>query len=257
MHLGALSSEAEHGEIGFGDGVSRGSNGKMLKQLLAPQLVGFYILIACTVYVHFRGRERLKISRQLGDHSTYLAPYNVLMYAGSAVPNKPVVPVDRFPELAKLSDNWQTIRDEAVRLFDEGFIRAAAKNNDWGFYSFFKSGWKRFYLKWYDDFLPSARALCPQTVELLNSIPTVHGAMFAMLPPGGKLGAHRDPFAGSLRYHLGLVTPNSDKCRIWSTAWNAFGAPGRPSCSTRPSFTAPRTQPMSTASSCSAMSNGR
>jgi beta-hydroxylase len=125
-----------------------------------------------------------------------------------------VVPVERFPELVKLSDNWQTIRDEAVRLFDEGFIRAAAKNNDWGFYSFFKSGWKRFYLKWYDDFLPSARALCPQTVELLNSIPTVHGAMFAMLPPGGKLGAHRDPFAGSLRYHLGLVTPNSDKCRI-------------------------------------------
>ena len=38
--------------------------------------------------------------------------------------------------------------------------------------------------------------------------------MFAVLPPGGKLGAHRDPFAGSLRYHLGLVTPNSDKCRI-------------------------------------------
>jgi beta-hydroxylase len=76
--------------------------------------------------VHFRGRERLRISRQLGDHSTYLAPYNVLMYAGSAVPNQPVVPVDRFPELAKLRDNWELIRDEAVRLFDEGFIRAAA-----------------------------------------------------------------------------------------------------------------------------------
>jgi beta-hydroxylase len=29
-------------------------------------------------------------------------------------------------------------------------------------------------------------------VELLNSIPSVHGAMFAMLP----LAAHRDPFAG-------------------------------------------------------------
>ena len=186
----------------------------MLQQLFAPQLVVLYILVASTLYVHFRGRERLRIARQLGDHSTYLAPYNVLMYAGSAVPNQPVIPVERFPELAKLGENWQTIREEAVRLFDEGFIRAAAKNNDWGFYSFFKSGWKRFYLKWYDDFLPSARTLCPKTVELLNSIPTVHGAMFAMLPPGGKLGAHRDPFAGSLRYHLGLVTPNSDKCRI-------------------------------------------
>jgi beta-hydroxylase len=186
----------------------------MLKQLLAPQLVGLYILVATTLYVHFRGKERLRFARQLGDHSTYLAPYNVLMYAGSAVPNQPVIPVASFPELSKLSENWETIREEAVRLFDEGFIRAAAKNNDWGFYSFFKSGWKRFYLKWYDDFLPSARTLCPKTVELLNSIPSVHGAMFAMLPPGGKLGAHRDPFAGSLRYHLGLVTPNSDKCRI-------------------------------------------
>jgi beta-hydroxylase len=186
----------------------------MLKQLLAPQFVGLYILALCTAYVHFRGRERLRIARQLGDHSTFLAPYNVLMYAGSAVPNEPVISVDRFPELARLQENWETIRDEAVRLFDEGFIRAAATNNDWGFYSFFKSGWKRFYLKWYDDFLPSARALCPKTVELLNSIPSVHGAMFAMLPPGAKLGAHRDPFAGSLRYHLGLVTPNSDKCRI-------------------------------------------
>jgi beta-hydroxylase len=186
----------------------------MLKQLLAPQLIAIYIFAASAIYVHFRGRQRLRIGRQLGDHSTYLAPYNVLMYAGSAVPNQPVIPVDRFPELSKIRDNWQTIRDEAVKMFDEGFIRAAAKNNDWGFYSFFRSGWKRFYLKWYDDFLPSARALCPRTVEILNSIPNVHGAMFAMLPPGGKLGAHRDPFAGSLRYHLGLVTPNSDKCRI-------------------------------------------
>ena len=186
----------------------------MLKQFFAPQLIALYILIASTSYVHFRGKQRLRLARQLGDHSTYLAPYNVLMYASSAVPNKPVIPVDRFPELQKLGDNWETIRDEAVRLFDEGFIRAAAKNNDWGFYSFFKSGWKRFYLKWYDDFRPSARTLCPKTVELLNAIPSVHGAMFAMLPPGGRLGAHRDPFAGSLRYHLGLVTPNSDKCRI-------------------------------------------
>jgi beta-hydroxylase len=51
---------------------------------------------------------------------------------------------------------------------------------------------------------------------LLKSIPSVHGAMFAMLPPGGKLGAHRDPFAGSLRYHLGLVTPtHPGECRIF------------------------------------------
>jgi beta-hydroxylase len=64
-------------------------------------------------------------------------------------------------------------------------------------------------------FLPSAQQLCPDGVALLQSIPSIHGAMFTMLPAGSKLGAHRDPFAGSLRYHLGLVTPNSDECRIF------------------------------------------
>src|SRR6266851_5169295 len=44
----------------------------MLKQLLAPQFVVLYVLAACTIYVHFRGRQRLRIARQLGDHSTYL-----------------------------------------------------------------------------------------------------------------------------------------------------------------------------------------
>jgi beta-hydroxylase len=63
--------------------------------------------------------------------------------------------------------------------------------------------------------VPSAVALCPNTVALVQSIPTINGAMFAMLPAGGDLGRHRDPFAGSLRYHLGLVTPNNDRCRIF------------------------------------------
>jgi beta-hydroxylase len=164
------------------------------------------------VYPH-RGRVRYGFFRQLTDHSSLITIQHpdVRLFAGA---QHPYVDIAAFPELKPLSENWETIRDEAVRLFDEGFIRAAAKNNDWGFYSFFKSGWKRFYLKWYDDFLPSARTLCPKTVELLNSIPSVHGAMFAMLPPGGKLGAHRDPYAGSLRYHLGLATPNAESCSI-------------------------------------------
>lgn len=102
-----------------------------------------------------------------------------------------------------------------MHLFDEGYIRAAEKNNDAGFGSFFKKGWKRFYLKWYDKPLPSAAALCPKTVELVSAIPNVKGAMFALLPGGSHLNPHRDPFAGSLRYHLGLSTPNSDACRIF------------------------------------------
>ena len=186
----------------------------MLATLLAPRFIVLYLFIASAVYVHYRGRVRHGFFRQLTDHSSLMAPYNTLMYLFSAVPNRPYVDVARFPALQALTDNWRTIRAEALWLLDEGRIRAAATYNDLGFNSFFRTGWKRFYVKWYDEPLPSAKALCPKTVELVQSVPGVNAAMFALLPPGSKLGAHRDPFAGSLRYHLGLVTPNADSCRI-------------------------------------------
>lgn len=182
-------------------------------RLVLIALIALYL--ACVLYVHLRGRARLRFGRQVLDHSGIFAPYNVLMYAFSAVPSKAILDRPRFPHLDPLRDGWRTIREEALHLFDEGYIRAAEKHNDASFGSFFKEGWKRFYLKWYGEPLPSAHTLCPRTVALLETIPSVKAAMFALLPPGGKLNPHRDPFAGSLRYHLGLITPNSDDCLIF------------------------------------------
>jgi len=173
------------------------------------------LFLGSTLYVHLRGKERLPVLRQFVNHSALFAPYNALMYLFSGVPSKPYLDRSRFPELDVLKDNWTVIRDEAMDLFDEGYIRAAENNNDAGFGSFFKKGWKRFYLKWYDKPLPSAERLCPKTVALVSQIPNVKGAMFALLPGGSHLNPHRDPFAGSLRYHLGLSTPNSEDCRIF------------------------------------------
>jgi beta-hydroxylase len=188
----------------------------MVMRLFAPQFLVLWAFIGSALAVHFRGKVRLKFWRQVSDHSTIMAPYNVLMYIFSAVPNRPILQVAMVPELSVLRDNWQMIREEALHLFAQGQIKAADKYNDWGFNSFFRTGWKRFYLKWYEEALPSALANCPKTVELLNTIPNVKGAMFANLPPGGKLVQHRDPYAGSLRYHLGLVVPKSPgECRIF------------------------------------------
>ncbi len=185
---------------------------------LAPRLILlalFAFFALCVLLVHLRGRVRLRFDRQLVDHSAVFAPYNLLMYAFSAVPARPILDRRGFPQLDLLQANWQTIRAEALSLFDEGHIRAAAKNDDASFNSFFKQGWKRFYLKWYGEPLASAEALCPQTVALLKSIPSIKAAMFATLAPNSRLNPHRDPFAGSLRYHLGLITPNSRDCRIF------------------------------------------
>jgi len=187
----------------------------MVTRLFAPQFLVLWAFIGSALAVHFRGKVRLGFWRQVSDHSTIMAPYNVLMYLFSAVPNRPILQVGMIPELKVLRDNWQVIREEALQLFAQGQIKAADKYNDWGFNSFFRTGWKRFYLKWYEEPLPSAVANCPKTVELLNAIPHVKGAMFTNLPPGGRLVQHRDPYAGSLRYHLGLSVPTSQgECRI-------------------------------------------
>lgn len=173
------------------------------------------LFLVSVLYVHFRGRARLRLSRQVMDHSTFMAPINVLMYAGSKVPTTPFIdPAASFPELLPLREHWREIRDEALALREQQRIRAADGYNDVGFNSFFRRGWKRFYLKWYASAHPSAAELCPRTTALLAAIPSVKAAMFAELPPGSELRPHRDPYAGSLRLHMGLETPNDARCFI-------------------------------------------
>ena len=187
----------------------------MMSLSLSIKLLVVASFAGWAAYVHYRGQARLSFARQLSDHSTLFAPLNWLIYTFSAVPNRPILDLADFPHLKPLLDNWQIIRDEAMQLQEQGAVRASDKHDDIGFNSFFRTGWKRLYVKWYDDPLPSARRSCPRTVALVNSIPSIKGAMFASLPPGATLVAHRDPFAGSIRFHLGLMTPNDDRCRIY------------------------------------------
>src|SRR5690606_12849558 len=149
-------------------------------------------------YIYFRGKVRLSFFRTVLNHTALLAPVNAFMYLFSAVPAKPYISDTGIKGLAALDENWETIREEAANLAQAERIRAAADNNDAGFNSFFKAGWKRFYLKWYEAEHPSAAELCPKTVDLLRQIPEVKAALVAGLPPGAKLNPHRDPYAGSI-----------------------------------------------------------
>lgn len=175
-------------------------------------IVGLYIF--SVLFIHFRGKVRLPFLRQFFDHSSIMAPINLFIYAFSKTPSEPYPSKMQFDKLHLLDDNWEMIREEALNLKNMEKIKAAEKNDDAGFNSFFKAGWKRFYLKWYDAHHPSAIQFCPKTTALLQQIPSVKAAMFAELAPHGKLNIHRDPYAGSLRYHLGLDTPNDDRCFI-------------------------------------------
>ena len=178
-------------------------------------LVALAIFVVSGMYVHFRGKVRHRPMRQISDHSTFMAPVNCLIYLFSKISSKPYHPVETFPELALLQENWEKIRQEAMALEDGQKIVAANNHDDAGFNSFFRTGWKRFHLKWYGNDLVSARKACPYTFELLDQIPSIKAAMFASLPPGAKLVEHRDPYAGSMRYHLGLNVPEDPRCSIY------------------------------------------
>src|SRR5947199_6796913 len=92
----------------------------MLAQLatvdwLAPKFLVLYVFFSSMMYVHLRGRVRHRFYRQLTDHSTFMAPYNALMYMFSAVPDKTYVDVSQFPALKPLAENWKFLSAEAPK----------------------------------------------------------------------------------------------------------------------------------------------
>jgi beta-hydroxylase len=62
-------------------------------------LLVLIVFVLCVLAVHLRGRVRLRFTRQLVDHSALFAPYNLLMYAFSAVPARPILDRRGFPQL--------------------------------------------------------------------------------------------------------------------------------------------------------------
>lgn len=170
------------------------------------------IYAACVIFVRLRNRATLPLGRQLTDFSTFMVPFNLPAYLLSRVPITPRVPVQTFPALTALQDNWEVIRDEALALYGQGHITI---KDDLPGSSFYKDNrWKSFYLKVYDIDLPSVQALAPRTRALIDQVPGMNLALFAVLMPGKRLGEHHDPFAFSMRYSLGLSTPNAEGCGL-------------------------------------------
>lgn len=178
--------------------------------------------VGSVAYVHlWRGNVRYaSFGQYLRKSWPVFAPLNCLMYLSTrSWARRPVLDASYLKNISILRVNWATIRDEALALRSTGAFEAtkqpgSAGYYDVGFRTFYKRGWSKFYLKWYGTTHESARRLCPKTLALLDQVPQIHGAMFSILPPGAELSLHSDPMACSLRYHLALVTPNSERCHI-------------------------------------------
>lgn len=193
---------------------------------MSPPFVVILVLaafgaISMTYVYAFRGQERFtSFNEYLRKGWPVFTPLNCFLYLLTEKRAAPaIMDLSKFPELAAIQDNWQSIQKEAIALLQQDYFNkinnpTTAAHYDVGFRTFYKYGWRKFYLKWYGYTHTSAQELCPETVRILSQIPTLNGAMFSILPPNSQLTRHLDPVACSLRYHLGLRTPNSDSCFI-------------------------------------------
>jgi len=75
--------------------------------------------------------------------------------------------------------------------------------------------WKTFFLYAYGLKAEGNCGRCPETTRLVESVPGMKTAFFSILAPGKHIPAHRGPFKGVIRYHLGLLVPEpAERCRI-------------------------------------------
>jgi len=184
--------------------------------------VFFIYSFICVYYVYtYRGNVRYDSTVEYFRKGwPIFTPFNCLLYLFTKKrAKKAILNINDFSDLKILEDNWEVISKEAQALhsnnyFDKIKDPKAKSYFDLGFRTFYKYGWSKFYLKWYGYTHNSALKHCPRTLEILKKCKLVKGAMFSYLPPGGKLTRHQDPIACSLRYHLGLKTPNDNKCFI-------------------------------------------
>ncbi len=183
----------------------------------------FFVFVATSIsYVYaYRGHERFaSFDEYVRKGWPIFTPLNCILYIFTqSRAKKAIISVEDFPELKVIQDQWKLISEEAQGLLEKGYFDHTKnpENNayyDIGFRTFYKYGWSKFYLKWYGYTHNSALEHCPKTVEVLKSVKSVNGAMFSYLPVGSQLTRHLDPVACSLRYHLGLKTPESDSCFI-------------------------------------------
>jgi aspartyl/asparaginyl beta-hydroxylase (cupin superfamily) len=118
------------------------------------------------------------------------------------------------PSLRALDEQWKVIRDEVLSILPE-------KHRIPSYYEIDRvqsrisaptdkgATWKVFMLEAMGAKPEANRAKCPRTCALLDRIPNLYAAFFSILDPGKSVPAHDGPYCGYLRYHLGLIVPET------------------------------------------------
>lgn len=129
--------------------------------------------------------------------------FDRLVAASSLVPNAPVLDMRLFDWTQMLRDNWEAIRDEAIRAAQEqkGAVAPVAR-------------WRSVFLWGFGYRVAENSDRCPVTSRVVARIPGLSSAFFAILPPGTHVPPRRGATKGLITCHLGLVVPRDGDARM-------------------------------------------
>ncbi len=145
-----------------------------------------------------------------------LVPVERFIGRRSLVGDATFFPLDRFPWVKHVEENWTVIREELERVLEdhEGLANFQDISKD-QIEITDDDRWKTFFLYGYGFKAKLGVEMCPRTAALMEQIPGMKTAMFSILSPRKHILDHRGPYKGVLRYHLGLIVPtDAEACRI-------------------------------------------
>lgn len=162
------------------------------------------------LYFLYLLKKRIKLSSIA--ITVTLPPVNYILEKSSTIGNKPFYNDKILKTSRILTNNWKIFRDEVSKCYKS----FSSIKGDQFFEDIVQSEkeWTKLYIKWHSDIDKLALKKCPKTCKIINSLKDIKVAMFSVLLPGAKILPHCGIYKGCLRYHLGLITPNSDDCYI-------------------------------------------
>ncbi len=124
-----------------------------------------------------------------------------------------------FPALSAVTRHYAAIRSEFEAVMQRGVPLPAYHEIDSGQQAISAvvnpdKKWNVFMLRVFGYEPAHARALCPETCQVLDGIPNLLEAFFSILEPGKSVPLHEGPYLGYLRYHLGLRVPQDNPPKI-------------------------------------------
>lgn len=123
----------------------------------------------------------------------------------------PLMAADKvFPESKILEAHFPAIHQEITTLINKREL-TRYKDIDPVRAAEVSENWKLYYACFMWEENERARTDCPTLLELIREMPNIINATVAVLKPRVTLAAHEGPYAGILRYHLGIKVPEKNR----------------------------------------------